>query len=53
MDAGIIPALAFMTIGAVAAFAIVYGFGFMSKSSNKEDVKRAFSDDTAGIRRRD
>lgn len=43
----IIPWLAFMTIGAMLAYLIVYLIGFVR--SNKEDVKRAYSDESAGV----
>jgi hypothetical protein len=44
----LIPALALMTLGAFLAFAVMQLFAFTRRRSNREALKRGFSDHSAG-----
>ncbi|WP_170149809.1 hypothetical protein [Rhodoplanes roseus] len=43
-----IPTLALMTLGAFFAFAVMQLFAFTRRRSNREALKRSFSDHSAG-----
>lgn len=44
----LIPSLALMTFGAFLAFAAMQLFAFSRKRSNREALKRSYSDHSAG-----